>query len=221
MPTVVVGTLDIQGFPLRRTLEREPALEFECERVAPTGRSASALVWAYGPDQSRVHDLLGADPSVGTWELVASLEDASLYRLELVGELAFLRYVTREGKATLLDGYGTSRGWRLCLAYPTDDGLDATESFCEARGFDFDVRDRRTVPEGPLDRHGLSERQHEALTVAWKLGYFDVPREADLGTVADELGISHQATSERLRRGHQKLVRELVGADAQASLPGL
>lgn len=221
MPTVVVGTLGVDGFPLEATLEREPAVAFECERVAPTGQSAAALAWAYAPDRVAVDDLLEADPSVGSWTRVAALEDATLYRLELVRDLDVVRYVTREAKATILDGYGTSDGWRLCLAYPDDDGLEATRSFCEARGLALDVRDVRTVPEGPLDRHGLSTRQHEALTVAWRLGYFDVPRRVDLDAVADELGISHQAASERLRRGHEALVRELFGASARASLPGL
>jgi hypothetical protein len=221
MPTVAVGTLEVGAFPLAESLEREPAVEFECERVAPTGRSAAALVWAYAPGEVTVDDLLAADPSVDDWTLAASLEEASLYRLELVRDLAFLRQVTGEARASVLDGYGTSRGWRLCLAFPGPEALAATRSFCEHRGLGFDVREVRSVPEGPLDRHGLSERQHEALTVAWRLGYFDVPRGVDLGDVADELGISHQAASERLRRGSEALVRELLGAGARARLPGL
>lgn len=221
MPTVVVGRLEVGAFPLAETLECEPAVEFECERVAPTGRSAAALVWAYAPGESDVDGLLETDPSVDDWTLAAALEDASLYRLELVRDLAFLRQVTDEARASVLDGYGTNRGWRLCLAFPGPEELAATRSFCEHRGLGFDVREVRSVPEGPLDRHGLSERQHEALTVAWRLGYFDVPRGADLGDVADELGISHQAASERLRRGNEALVRELLGVDARARLPGL
>lgn len=221
MPTVVVGTLEADAFPLARTLEADPAVEFECERVAATGRSAAALVWVYAPEECDVDALLAADPSVDGWTLAASLADAGLYRLELVRDLAFLRQVTGEARASLLDAYGTSRGWRLCLAFPGPEELATTRSFCEHRGLGFDVREVRSVPEGPLDRHGISERQHEALTVAWRLGYFDVPRGADLGDVADELGISHQAASERLRRGTEALVGELLGAGARARLPGL
>lgn len=221
MPTVVVGRLEADAFPLARSLECEPAVEFECERVARTGRSAAALVWAYAPGDCDVDALLAADPSVDEWTLAASLEDATLYRLEWVRDLAFLRQVTDEARGSILDAYGTNRGWQLCLAFPGPEALAATRSFCDHRGLGFDVREVRSVPDGPLERHGLSERQHEALTVAWRLGYFDVPRGADLEDVAEELGISHQAASERLRRGTEALVGELLGAGAQARLPGL
>ena len=40
------------------------------------------------------------------------------------------------------------------------------------------------------------------------------PREADLGDVADRLDISHQALSERLRRGHTNLIKETIGVGA-------
>ena len=60
---------------------------------------------------------------------------------------------------------------------------------------------------GPLDG---SERP---LPVAdgREVGYFDVPREAKLGDIADRLDVSHQALSERLRRGHANLVQETIG----------
>jgi predicted DNA binding protein len=57
----------------------------------------------------------------------------------------------------------------------------------------------------------LTDRQREALTAAWEAGYFDQPRTADLGEVADRLGIGRGAASELLRRGERALVRSAVG----------
>ncbi len=56
-----------------------------------------------------------------------------------------------------------------------------------------------TDPEaGPW--YGLSEPQREALTLAVRMGYYDIPRGCTTAELADELGISDQAVTERLRR---------------------
>jgi len=46
----------------------------------------------------------------------------------------------------------------------------------------------------------LSEPQREALTLAVRRGYYDIPRGCTTAELADELGISDQAVTERLRR---------------------
>lgn len=52
-------------------------------------------------------------------------------------------------------------------------------------------------------RDGLTTRQRETLRLAADRCYFEIPRRATLADLADELGVSDQAISERLRRdGH-------------------
>ena len=56
-----------------------------------------------------------------------------------------------------------------------------------------------TDPEaGPW--YGLSEPQREALMLAVRMGYYDIPRGCTTEDLANELGISDQAVTERLRR---------------------
>jgi len=45
-------------------------------------------------------------------------------------------------------------------------------------------------------------------------GYFRIPRDATLADIADEMGITSQAASERLRLGMAELTREHVEGDA-------
>jgi predicted DNA binding protein len=55
--------------------------------------------------------------------------------------------------------------------------------------------------ETPVGRRwDLTARQAEAVALAVRMGYFSVPREADAGAVAAELGVSKSAFLERLRR---------------------
>ncbi len=51
------------------------------------------------------------------------------------------------------------------------------------------------------------------MLAALEHGYYDVPREASLTDLAERLDVSHQALSERLRRGHGNLVKHALGAN--------
>lgn len=73
----------------------------------------------------------------------------------------------------------------------------------------------RVHPLGPADDQPVARRwpitpaQAAAFETALHMGYFSVPREADAGDVADELGISKSAFLERLRRGQAALLGHL------------
>jgi predicted DNA binding protein len=56
----------------------------------------------------------------------------------------------------------------------------------------------------------LTETQREALVLAHERGYYDSPRETSLEEIADELGITQQSLSSRLRRGYRRLVGETL-----------
>lgn len=59
-------------------------------------------------------------------------------------------------------------------------------------------------------RWSITPRQEAALRTALEMGYFAVPRDADAGAVAAELGISKSAFLERLRRGQRSLLEQLL-----------
>jgi hypothetical protein len=52
----------------------------------------------------------------------------------------------------------------------------------------------------------LTDRQRECLTVAWRMGYFEVPRESTLAEVADALDVDTSTVSEVIRRGTQRVL---------------
>lgn len=59
---------------------------------------------------------------------------------------------------------------------------------------------------------GVTPAQHETLRTAFEDGYFMVPRGTNLTTLSDQLGVSDQSVSERLRRAESKLLaRTLIG----------
>lgn len=53
----------------------------------------------------------------------------------------------------------------------------------------------------------LSDRQREAVRAAWRVGYYELPREGDLAAVAARLDCSSSTASDLLRRAERRLVR--------------
>jgi predicted DNA binding protein len=95
-------------------------------------------------------------------------------------------------------------------------GYDALEAVMDRAGEAVGVRLRRVSPLGGEEdspvaaRWDLTPRQEEALRAAYAAGYFQVPREANAGEVAAELGIGKSAFLERLRRAERSLFAELL-----------
>ena len=58
----------------------------------------------------------------------------------------------------------------------------------------------------------LSDVERNTLEAAVEGGYFQSPRQATLGTLADEFDISKPAVSKNLRRGQQKITQQVVDA---------
>ncbi|MBO4246294.1 helix-turn-helix domain-containing protein [Halomicrobium sp. IBSBa] len=66
-----------------------------------------------------------------------------------------------------------------------------------------------TLIEGCQD---LSDTERETLEAAVSSGYFETPRDATLGSLADEFGVSKPAVSKNLRRGQRKMIHRVVTA---------
>ncbi|RBI60751.1 bacterio-opsin activator [halophilic archaeon] len=63
----------------------------------------------------------------------------------------------------------------------------------------------------------ISDRQQDALQVAWDLGYFDVPRRNGIEAVAEELDCAISTASELLRRGEAHAIRQVLGKTPESS----
>lgn len=62
-----------------------------------------------------------------------------------------------------------------------------------------------------IDFGNLTEKQWEALEVAHSMGHYGAKRGGNLGDIADELGISKSAASQRLRAAEAKIVEGILG----------
>lgn len=92
------------------------------------------------------------------------------------------------------------RTWYLKLQFVDQEALEEFQTYFNERGYAFELQRMHhgTVPKER--EYDLTPEQHEALVTALGMGYFSVPRDAQIEELADELGISTNAVSERLRR---------------------
>jgi len=66
-----------------------------------------------------------------------------------------------------------------------------------------------TLIEGCRD---LSDVERQTLEAAVTDGYYENPRDATLGTLADRFDVSKPAVSKNLRRGEQKMIQRVIEA---------
>lgn len=211
MATVVKGRVPADEFALYRTLSVDPDIECEIERIVETGDEiVMPLVWLRGADHETVAEAITDDPSVQDPSLLTELESEYLYRMDWIADIQLVIQILTGSKATIMDAYGADGWWYLRVLYPTRDSLSATYDFCEDNGLTFEVETIREMDGNPVGRYGLTTKQYEALRLAAERGYFDVPRSVDVNDLADELDISHQALSERLRRAQRVLVEDTL-----------
>jgi len=227
MGTIVDTTLDAADFALADTCDTVPGATFESVRiVAHESERTMPYFWAQAEDGDELDDALAQDDSVDQRRRVTDANGWYLYRLEWNPSVQSVLETLLAREATLLEAACRSGRWHLRLLFPDHDSISATNEACEASGVDLAVqRVKRVTDLVGTESHDLSFEQQEALQAAIKTDYYGVPREMTLEGLAERLGVSHQALSERLRRGHRNLVNNTLcdtpGAIVRAENPAI
>jgi hypothetical protein len=196
---------------------REPTLTLDMQ--FNHGNRPLFLVTVQDGSQSAVEDAFTDAYDVGEWTLVGEAGETRRYQIlpalsleEQLGEhlddLAGLEALAIADaiieRITAIPG-----GWRQTGWFADRDAFRKFSSFWQRNaGFRLHRLTQDGESEPPGD--GLTDRQHEALRIAYELGHFDIPRQASLEDVAAELDISPSSVSERLRRAQTQLIEETV-----------
>jgi predicted DNA binding protein len=211
MSVFVEFSFPVTAFPPGGTLRTYGDVTVEVERVVPAGSPAQCL-WVEGDDSARLLDDLVDGPAVDDVDVLSDLDDRTLARVHWQDgetETPVSDAIESHG-AVVVEATGTEAGWQVLLRFLNATSVAAFYQECRRRGIDVGLdRVGGSVPDGE-DRHGLSAPQQETLQVAFETGYFEIPRGTTLEALADELGVSEQAVSERLRRGLGALLDGLL-----------
>jgi predicted DNA binding protein len=167
------------------------------------------LMWVSGCDFDRFEAAVLADRTVSEYVVLATADDQCLYRLTLseTGANATTYPTIVDQDILVCDAVMKYEATRIRARFPSRDALKAYRDACQQQDISFTLVSLYSDEDGGKPRYGMTPPQRDALVLALEQGYFDVPRSTALTELAEQLGLSKQATSARLRRGTAALVR--------------
>jgi len=204
-------TIPAEAFALQETFERYPDATVEVERLATHSREwIMPFLWVSDSEMEAVERALRADPSIDEFERIALEGNTGQFKIgwneslqQFIDQIIDKLGIVQEAKAT----NGT---WYLRLKFVDREAVRNFQEDLHARSYDFELQ---RIYDGTISRereYDLTPEQHEALVTALQNGYFTVPREAQIGDLAAELGISTNAVSQRLRRATRNLTKNAL-----------
>lgn len=213
MSTVAELRIPADDTVLANTLEYVPGLSCDVEQVIVADQFG---LWFGGADYSTVETALSADQTVERFRYMATEEERHLFSVEFTdaGVNPFSAVV--EAGGAVLAASIDDAIWTLRLRVHERESVSEIYEHIEAHGPHVDIVRLCALSHSTAESFGLTEEQYSAIVEAIEHGYFEIPRQISLEELAAELGISHQALSERLRRAYQTLAaKELETADRE------
>lgn len=214
MSVIVEMQVAAHAFELGRIMEIPRGTRVEMEAVVPAGDSAIPLFWAYDIDtesfESRLHD----HPGVNDVTRVDLFEDRALYALDWRTRLDHLFAAILEVEGSIMSATGHPDKWQFEIRFESHEILSSFKDALDDASVPFEVIRvfNPTKPDaGPW--YGLTPTQRESLILAVELGYYDIPRTCTTIELAERLGVSDQAVTERLRRAIVNLVSNTLQVD--------
>ena len=218
MSVIVEFSIPSSDFELGRILSVEGLSSIELESLIPVGGQTVPLFWIHNATRDSFLDDVQRHPSVTSATNVDEFDDRTLFTLDWDAGSDHVFESIRANDGQLLSAIGAADRWEFELRFPDHEALSAFTTAVDDAQIAVEVTRvyNPTKPDaGPW--YGLTEPQREALDLAVEWGYYDIPRGCTTNDLADELGISDQAVTERLRRAIVALVSYTIRSSTSDS----
>lgn len=189
------------SFELGRILELEATGTIELENMVPLGEKAVPFFSVSDDVRESFEKNVENHPSVERIVEVTRHDKERLYSLDwnVARDVFFQGIVDLHGQ--LLSATGTINTWEFEIRFATHEGLSEFQEYCSNAHISLEVgRIYNPVRPGAGMWYGVTAAQRETLIRAVQGGYYSIPRRMSTQDLADELKISDQAVTERLRR---------------------
>lgn len=208
MATVMEFTSPAAEFPLGSVFETLPGATVRLERLVPQDSLIIPYFWVRGSDaeSDEVAAAFDAHPGLEDVRLIDDVDGEYLLRAAWAGEYVGILSTLAAADVSLLEGVGTADGWDFEVRGESRDAIGEFRDRCQERDIPIEITAVHELLSVSGEGYELTDAQREALLLAYERGYFDSPRTTTLTELADELGITQQSLSSRLRRGHRRLV---------------
>jgi len=198
-------------FELGQLLDVDTASAIELETLVPSGDHSVPLFWVYEPVDDEFLDDVRRYPTVNSVTQVDAFDGRTLFRLDWDASQDDLFRCIMRNEGQILSATGTADGWDFELRFADREALSQYRTCCEDAHISLEVISvYNPTDPGAGAWYGLSKPQRETLMLAVRMGYYDIPRGCTTEELAEELGISDQAVTERLRRAISTFTRHAL-----------
>lgn len=210
MSVIASFSVHANDFTLGKTISGNPGTRIQLDRVIPIGDTFIPYFWATDETVDAIEDRLSAEADIASFEVVEVMNGEALVRVEWEEQVDGLLEAMAETGASILEGVGEHDVWRLRLRFDDHDRLSEFFRRCAEKRISMELETVHNpgVHQAIDLESKLTDAQREALELALREGYFDVPRRINLVDMAEELGLSDSAISQRIRRGIATVLRD-------------
>ncbi|MFC6718378.1 helix-turn-helix domain-containing protein [Natrialbaceae archaeon GCM10025810] len=206
MATEATFIVPSEQFPLGTIFEQLPGVTVELERIIPARDVVIPYFWVRGIAVDDIEGAFTEHPGVERIEFVDSVQDEYLLRVEwAVGYDDVLTTLT-ETSIALIEAVGTNERWTFEIRGDDRSDIAAFQSRCRELDIPITLTELHALTPVETTEAALTEKQQEALVLAYDRGYFESPREVTMEDIGADLGITEQAVASRLRRGIKQIL---------------
>lgn len=217
MAVIVEILLTSQDLPLVELAGSIPSHEISIENAVVLENERYFLLATIAADShDEFENELDDQDEIVDWTPVGQTHDRWFYQL-LLDDFPSLYdvYDPTQVDVVSIESTVTDEGGIQRLLFSDYDEFGKFQRRCDRADISFNLLNISSNPENveSTPPSGLTDRQYEALTVAFTRGYYNSPRRASTKEIAEELGISAPAVSKLLQRAERKLVGQAIGLE--------
>ncbi|GAB7018629.1 helix-turn-helix domain-containing protein [Halostagnicola bangensis] len=211
MSIITEFTVPAEAFALEETFEEVPNVTIEIERLATHSREwVMPFLWATDGDLDALESALRNDSSISELKVIDVTDDIGYFNVtwteeieEMIDQIVNKHGIVQEARAA-------NGRWHLKLQFVDQETLKEFQEYFREQNYSLEL-ERLYDGTAPKEReYDLTPPQREALVAALEMGYFSVPRDSQIGDIAEELEVSTNAVSQRLRRATGNLTRNVL-----------
>lgn len=211
MSVTLEFTIAASDFQLGQILSGPEAMQIELERIVPIGDMVLPFFWATGDSHEAFEKRVKKDPTVEQLFLLDEFDTKRLYRIKWREQPTGLIDAIASADGSIVQARGADK-WMFQVRFSDHDRLSEFHNAIIEQSIPLCINRTDTLSEATTNgsRFDLTAEQHEALMLALQRNYFATPSEVKLDELAEELDITRQALSKRIRRGNEKVLQSAL-----------